>query len=816
MSERGAELSAEAQRSLRLVLANTADVVWLLGPDGVCEWVSPSVTTVLGFEAAQLLGTRPSLLHPDDRDAATLALQSALDRRDTHLRLRVRVVTAEGATRWVDAATDLWWSAQGRLLHQVASWRDVSAQVRAEEAVAASEARYRLLAENAADAVFSTTPDARYTWFSPSVTSLLGWQPEQLYGMRPADLCHPDDVDRVRAAVTSVGASGSANLRARLRTASGDHRWVGVSVHSVLDEDGEPVARAGSYRDIEAEVAAEQALAAERSALRATLDALWDPHVLLRAVRDEGGAIIDFTCEEANPAACDFLHTTRQKLLGARLLDLSPGQRADLDLFERYVACVEAGDPVALHDRPMPGAPGQQPRWLDFSGARSGDGLSLTWRDVTDRVLARQALAVQGARLQAALDSQLEPHVLLRAVRNDAGSIVDFSCEQANPAACDYLALARDDLERARLRDLFPGRVGSEMLSMLAEVVEHGAPLTLDDFSYRQQSSTAGRRLDVRAVRVGDGLSVGWRDVTDRFNAAQRLAASEERFRAAMASAPIGMAVTGLDRSFREVNEALCAIVGRSSDWLLDHSIADLLDPDANEIDRELRGAVTAGLQDHATAEHQMIRSDGTRIWVDHSVGVLRDVDGSPAGFVSQFVDVTQSRQDRVRLQFLASHDPLTGLLNRRYFLDQFQLILRHPKSPGHHIAVLYIDLDNLKPINDHFGHRAGDAVLTAVAHRLRETVRRDDLVARIGGDEFVVALTTIHAATDAATVARKIHRHVVAPVHVDGDLITITLSIGIALAQPGDDPTIALQHADAALYQAKQRGRAQTVSHDD
>ena len=149
-----------------------------------------------------------------------------------------------------------------------------------------------------------------------------------------------------------------------------------------------------------------------------------------------------------------------------------------------------------------------------------------------------------------------------------------------------------------------------------------------------------------------------------------------------------------------------------------------------------------------------MIRSDGTRIWVDHSVGVLRDVDGSPAGFVSQFVDVTQSRQDRVRLQFLASHDPLTGLLNRRYFLDQFQLILRHPKSPGHHIAVLYIDLDNLKPINDHFSHRAGDAVLTAVAHRLRETVRRDDLVARIGGDEFVVALTTIHAATDAATVA--------------------------------------------------------------
>ena len=216
------------------------------------------------------------------------------------------------------------------------------------------------------------------------------------------------------------------------------------------------MARAGSYRDIEAEVAAEQALAAERSALRATLDALWDPHVLLRAVRDEGGAIIDFTCEEANPAACDFLHTTRQKLLGARLLDLSPGN-APTSTCSSATSLVWRRGPRGAARPAYAGAPGQQPRWLDFSGARSGDGLSLTWRDVTDRVLARQALAVQGARLQAALDSQLEPHVLLRAVRNDAGSIVDFSCEQANPAACDYLALARDDLERARLRDLFPG-----------------------------------------------------------------------------------------------------------------------------------------------------------------------------------------------------------------------------------------------------------------------------------------------------------------------------------------------------------------------
>ena len=184
----------------------------------------------------------------------------------------------------------------------------------------------------------------------------------------------------------------------------------------------------------------------------------------------------------------------------------------------------------------------------------------------------------------------------------------------------------------------------------------------------------------------------------------------------------------------------------------------------------------------------------------------------SPTAFVCQFNDVTEPRRARHQLQFLATHDVLTELVNRRELVSTVTTLLDNEPRTGRNVALLFIDLDGLKQINDTFGHAVGDDVIVGVARRIRDEVRESDTVARFGGDEFVVVLPRIHTVEDAERLAEKIQTAVAAPLMIDGVGVHVSLSIGIAVATPGEDADEALRRADAALYRAKRSGRARTV----
>jgi diguanylate cyclase (GGDEF)-like protein/PAS domain S-box-containing protein len=319
-----------------------------------------------------------------------------------------------------------------------------------------------------------------------------------------------------------------------------------------------------------------------------------------------------------------------------------------------------------------------------------------------------------------------------------------------------------------------------------------------------------------RTVNTPDGspeyaITVA-RDIEDQVHAEQALAASEERFRLAMVESPQGMTILDLERRFVEVNPALCRILDRDRHWLLSHSIADVVHPQDAAADLAARRSLLGGEHEYVTAERRFIRGDGDVVWIQHSIGLLRDHSGDPVSYVSHMQDITTTRHAAAQMAYQAAHDRMTGLLNRGELTDRLEGALTQKARTGTRIAVLYCDVDNLKTVNDGLGHAAGDALLLATGNRIASSVRDSDTVARVGGDEFVVILDRIRDLTGAEHIATHIHEAVNAPLQFEGTTLNPKLSIGVTIAETDQHVDDVLRDADDALYAAKTAGGDRVV----
>ncbi|MCK5647968.1 MAG: diguanylate cyclase [Gammaproteobacteria bacterium] len=213
---------------------------------------------------------------------------------------------------------------------------------------------------------------------------------------------------------------------------------------------------------------------------------------------------------------------------------------------------------------------------------------------------------------------------------------------------------------------------------------------------------------------------------------------------------------------------------------------------------------------------YRIITKCGVVKWVDDSTSLVRDKQGNITYYQEIIIDVTERElsrqkmlQKQISLEHIAHHDVLTGLPNRLLLLDRMQQSIKKAQRTKKHLAVLYIDLDKFKSINDSLGHAAGDEVLMAVAKRLRENVRTVDTIARIGGDEFIVLMESVTNVQDVKTMAEKLNHSLNQPIYWDMRELFITCSIGISLApDDGDTPKELLKKADVAMYQSKEEGR--------
>jgi diguanylate cyclase (GGDEF)-like protein/PAS domain S-box-containing protein len=205
---------------------------------------------------------------------------------------------------------------------------------------------------------------------------------------------------------------------------------------------------------------------------------------------------------------------------------------------------------------------------------------------------------------------------------------------------------------------------------------------------------------------------------------------------------------------------------------------------------------------------YQIATPEGDPHWYSINGNPMFDAEGVFVGYHGTASDITSRIESEARFRHLAYHDPLTQLPNRRLLEDRLEHAIRNAHRNGHQLALLLIDLDKFKPINDEHGHATGDRVLEAVAGRLRKCVRETDTVARLGGDEFVVLLSTIETTNDAFSIAEKIHASITEPIIADERHHRVATSIGISLYPEHGDTVGALLHrADHAMYKVKQNG---------
>jgi diguanylate cyclase (GGDEF)-like protein/PAS domain S-box-containing protein len=293
----------------------------------------------------------------------------------------------------------------------------------------------------------------------------------------------------------------------------------------------------------------------------------------------------------------------------------------------------------------------------------------------------------------------------------------------------------------------------------------------------------------------------------ERIEAEQGLREVRERFESAFANAPIGMALVDVDGGWLQVNDALCHITGYPEVELKATTLDGITHPEdvglgADDLKRLLAGQIPS-----YQVEKRYRHAWGHYVWLSLTVSVVRDVLGGTIHLIKQIQDISERKEQVRRLEYLVDHDFLTGLYNRRWFERELTREVERAsryRTPG---AVLVIDLDHFKDINDSLGHKAGDDLLKGVAGLLRHRARQSDVLARLGGDEFAILLPQTpadHAETVADEIVKTLSRRMPASA---GESVVITASVGVAISD-GLTDTQLLAYADLAMYEAKAAGR--------
>ncbi|MFF7970200.1 EAL domain-containing protein [Streptomyces sp. NPDC007905] len=322
-----------------------------------------------------------------------------------------------------------------------------------------------------------------------------------------------------------------------------------------------------------------------------------------------------------------------------------------------------------------------------------------------------------------------------------------------------------------------------------------------------QHAMAAGYAQALRERTLAEQEAIAQAALQAQGVVAQALHASEARFRAVFEGAAIGIGIADLDGNVLQVNQALMRMFGGSEQTVRGRNVMEWTHPEDAPQTWKLYEELVRGEREHFHVEKAFNRSDGTVLWTNLTVSLLRDADGRPQYQLALMEDTTERRLLNLRLRYEATHDALTGLPNRTLFFERLEKALG--AGAGQRFGLCYLDLDGFKTINDSLGHAAGDRLLVEVADRLQSCATAPgEMVARLGGDEFVALTTGPGTEREVDELAERIMSALVTPISIDGRDLLVRGSLGI-VEGPAGERTAAevLRSADITMYRAKSAG---------
>lgn len=445
--------------------------------------------------------------------------------------------------------------------------------------------------------------------------------------------------------------------------------------------------------------------------------------------------------------------------------------------------------------------------------------LGILWRG-QDREIRRKATEEAQSKFLAAAETSMDAFVIFEAVRDQSGSIVDLRFQYVNANFERMMGKSRSQLLGQLRSEITSVPAKSGLFERLCDVVTTGESMCEEFLIVDPLIKATWLRLQV--TKLGDGIAMTCCDISGIKAAQERYKHLLEFTDSVFQNAPFSIVATDMEGVITAVNVAAEKLTGYNRDELVGkapltilHDEAELLaksDPATalpGDGFRVLTSAAAAGELEEQ--EWTLVRRDGSRTPISLAMRAVRSDAGEVTGFVGIAVDITERQQMLDYVTHLATHDQLTGLMGRALLRDKTVEAVERARRFGTKVAVFMLDLDHFKRINDSLGHTSGDQILVEAANRLRRSVRSTDIVARAGGDEFVVVMSDITSVADVDQCAANLVLKLSPEISVDEHLVKVTTSVGVCIYPDfASDVKHLFKRADAAMYAAKDNGRNQ------
>ncbi len=809
-----------------------ANVMADLIPDLVClcigntiRYVNPAGCRLLGVEiSAPMLG-RPlaDTVHPDYRPI----VEDGLDELVAEGNLPMMFITAHGTPLELEvrvsrlslqdigiglspadgeSAADIVYMIHGR---------DVGERMLAVQEILESEQRYRSLVNLALDFICLVDAEGRLSLVNAAAQTLLAVDEGTLLGKYLADIVHPDYAEILQLGLDALSEEDGL-LPLKFISSTGEAIDVEARV--------KPLGRGDTYmveaRDIRARLRSAEAVREREQRLQGILDTVAEAII----TADEMGLIQSF-----NKAAERIFGYRGREVLGKNLSLLMPPPHDEQH--DDYLAAHRArgGGVVLGQGRELEGLRKDGTRFpieLNVTELRLGRNRLFTGiiRDITDRKRAEDV----ERRYKEELEHKVEERTRdLRRLSRQTQSILESAGDGivgldtaanitfANPAAAQMLGCSQSEMIGTLADDAF--RFGQGLRKGRAVPVR--AALRRNIFNERTEMVLMAKDGTVFDAEYASspieddgertGAVVVFRNITDRKIAEERLKVAGTVFE----TTAEGILVIDAAGHISMANAASAQITGWMSEQCLDRTVQEVLFPGNDPVFGEMTELL--GNRGSCELEFWSTRRDGHEYAARLAASVVPDAAGNPQRIVIVVNDITQRKRDEERIRFQANYDMLTGLPNRTLFNDRLETATAAALRNQTMMALMFIDLDGFKAINDTLGHDAGDLLLKGAAGRLRKCVRESDTVARLGGDEFTIIMSGLEESDTAAQVAQRIIDSLTVPFDLSCDdgrtregRVSASIGIGL-LPDHGTSADDVLRNADAAMYHAKEQGKA-------